>query len=94
MKVVIKMLRGVNRQVLEITETNNLYYEKALLVIRPEYSNAQRSLLEREAKLMLKRMKPPSAIKVRKKLLYWSLRLGLSAILGAGISAIVILIIK
>ena len=47
------MLRGINRQVLEITETNNMYYEKALLVVRPEYTDAQKNVLEREAKLML-----------------------------------------
>ena len=59
------MLRGINRQVLEITETNNMYYEKALLVVRPEYTDAQKNVLEREAKLMLRRMYPPSAIKIK-----------------------------
>lgn len=84
------MLRGINRQVLEITETNNMYYEKALLVIRPEYTGAQRHILEKEARIMLKRMYPPSAIKGRQKVWYWFLRLGLASIAGGITSAIII----
>lgn len=83
------MLRGINRQVLEITETNNIYYEKALLVIRPEYTSAQRSVLEKEARHLLKKMKPPSAIKKRQKFGYWIVRLGLSAFIGGTISWII-----
>ena len=80
------MVRGINRQVIEVTETNNLYYEKALLVIRTEYTGAQRSVLEKEARHMLKNMKPPSAIKVRSKVFYWGLRLGVSAVIGGVLS--------
>ncbi len=80
------MLRGINRQVLEVTETNNLYYEKAFLIIRPEYTGAQRSVLEKEAKNMLKRMKPPSAIKIKSKIFYWGIRLGASALFGGGVA--------
>lgn len=86
------MLRGINRQVLEITETNNMYYEKALLVVRPEYNNAQNSVLEREAKLMLRRMYPPSGIKAKSKVVYWTIRLGLSAVMGGLVSALIILL--
>lgn len=86
------MLRGINRQVLEITETNNMYYEKALLVVRPEYTDAQKNVLEREAKLMLRRMYPPSAIKLKSKVIYWSIRLGVSALMGGLATAIIILL--
>jgi hypothetical protein len=86
------MLRGINRQMLEITETNNLYYEKAFLVIRPEYTNAQQALLEKEAKAILKRMKPPSCIKAKTKLFYWTIRMGISAIIGGGISALILIL--
>lgn len=85
------MLRGVNRQVLEITETNNMYYEKALLVIKPEYANAQQSILEKEARLMLKRMRPPSAIKMKSKIFYWCTRLGVASLFGAGIATLILL---
>ena len=83
------MVKGVNRQVIEISETNNMYYEKALLVIRPEYCNAQQEVLEREAKNMLRRMYPPSAIRSCHRFFYWLKRLGLSALAGAGISLLI-----
>jgi hypothetical protein len=85
------MLRGVNRQVLEITETNNLYYEKALLVVRPEYTSAQKSVLEKEAKAMLRRMKPPSGIRLKTKLLHHAVTVIASAVTGAGIASAIIL---
>lgn len=84
------MLKGVNRQVLEVTETNNIYYEKALLVIRPEYRHTQQAVLEREAKNMLKGMKPPSAIRKKSRLGYWMLRLGSAAIFGGAIATFII----
>lgn len=60
------MIKGVNRQVIEVVNTGNLYYERALLVVRPEYESAQRELLEREARRFVKGMKAPSAMKRRR----------------------------
>ena len=31
------MIKGINRQVIEVTETGNAYFERALLVVRPSY---------------------------------------------------------
>ena len=33
------MIKGINRQVIEIMDTGNLYYERALLVVRPEFAS-------------------------------------------------------
>lgn len=32
------MIKGINKQVLEILETNNEYFEKALFFVKPEFS--------------------------------------------------------
>lgn len=84
------MIRGINHQVIEITETDNIYYERALLVVRPEYSSAQKTLLEREAKRMLKGMSGPSVIKPKHMFMYWALRLGAAAAFGAVLGVLVI----
>lgn len=76
------MIKGINRQIIEITDTGNMYYERALLVLRPEYSGAQRALLEREAKRVLSKMAAPSTIKKKHMVCYWAVRLGSSALLG------------
>ena len=36
------MVRGISRQIIEVPDTGNIYYEKAYLVVKPEFSNAQR----------------------------------------------------
>ena len=53
------MVRGVSRQIIEVPDTGNIYYEKAYLVVKPEFSDAQRTLLEKEAKRVLRAMDAP-----------------------------------
>lgn len=77
------MIKGINRAIIEVTDTGNIYYERALLVLRPEYTDVQRGLLEKEAKKMLVSMRAPSAIKKSHAVIYWVIRLGASAVLGA-----------
>lgn len=84
------MIKGINRAIIEVTETGNIYYERALLVLRPEYTDVQRGLLEKEAKKMLTSMTAPSAIKKRHALLYWTIRLGAAALLGAFLTYILL----
>lgn len=43
------MVKGVNRQVLEIHETGCEYFEKALFFVRPEYSAESESKLKGNA---------------------------------------------
>lgn len=39
------MIKGVNRQVLEIHDTGNQYFEKALLFVKPEYATLSETRL-------------------------------------------------
>ena len=82
------MLKGINHSVIEVNDTGNEYYERAILMIRPEYASAQRSVLEREAKKMLREMDAPSAVKMPapKKILTNTLLVTLGAVIGFIIS--------
>lgn len=55
------MIKGINKQVLEILEPSNSYFEKALFFVKPEYSgyseNKLKDLAYKELKLTLN---PPS----------------------------------
>lgn len=62
------MIKGINRQIIEINQTGSLYYEKALLIVKPEFSSAQQQLLEREALRLLKKMDAPSSYKRKSSL--------------------------
>lgn len=84
------MIKGVNRTIIEVTDTGNVYYERALLVLKPEYASMHRSLLEKEAKKMLMSMKAPSSIKKSHAVGYWFVRLGAAALAGAFLTYILL----
>lgn len=88
----VVLIKGINRHIIEITDTDNAYYERALLVLKPEYASAERELLEKEARKVLKGLGAPSSIKRSSRIFYWIFRLGTAAILGAGITAFILLL--
>ncbi len=44
------MIRGVKKQIIEVLNTDNEYFEKAILVVSDQYSEYERSKLDRRAK--------------------------------------------
>lgn len=77
------MIKGINRSIIEVLDTGSLYYERALLVIKPEYACAQRDVLEKEAKKLLENMGEPSSLKRGNKKLKTILTLCAAAAFGA-----------
>lgn len=43
------MLRGVNKQIVEVNNTGNRYFEKAILFVNPQYADISRHKLDVEA---------------------------------------------
>lgn len=77
------MIKGINRQIIEINDTGNTYYEKAWLVVRPEFDSAQKELLEREAAQLMKAIQAPSSFQKKNvKVRQW-IKLFISAAAGA-----------
>lgn len=50
------MIKGVNRQVLEIHETGTKYFEKALFFVRPEYSTLNEKGLTKKLSVLFPAM--------------------------------------
>lgn len=48
------MIKGVNRQIIEVMDTGNEYFERALLVVRPACVDADAVLLREEAQRVLR----------------------------------------
>lgn len=88
------MIRGISRQIIEVRETENPYYESAYLVVRSEYASAERQVLEQEARRMLRAMDAPGGLKPRFGRWNRPLRLLLPSIIGAGVTAAVMLLIR
>lgn len=76
------MIRGINRHIIEVTKTDNIYYERAILIVRPEFTGEEKRLLEKEACKMLKEMNAPAVIKNKRQLLKKFMFLALSALAG------------
>lgn len=56
------MIKGVNKQILEVTNTENPYFEKIIFFVKPEYNTADRKKLQKEAEtLACVTQKPPRA---------------------------------
>ncbi len=54
------MIKGVNKQVLEINEPQNGFFEKALFFVKPEYSGMGEGRLKESAKKEIENAgKPP-----------------------------------
>ena len=43
------MIKGVNRQIVEVNETECDYFERIIFIVRPEYKSASSTLLKTEA---------------------------------------------
>jgi len=83
------VIKGINRQVIEISDPHSIYYEKAWLVVRPEYVRIQQSVLNKEAKKLMSDVSHPSCMGLKRTFGFWALRLGASALIGAGISTLI-----
>ncbi len=62
------MIKGINKQVLEIKETDSGYFEKALFFVKPEYSGFSENKLKELAKNEINKNITPPKIKSTKKI--------------------------
>lgn len=86
------MVKGVNRQVLEILEPQCDYFEKALFFVKPEYSNESDAKLRNQA---LKSIRNSGSVpKTRKQKIkskaFVVVQMLSSAIVGSIITALII----
>jgi len=72
------MIKGVNKQILEVTNTENPYFEKIIFFIKPEYKNEDRKKLESEAKSLAATAQKPPRIRLGKKQIF---RIALNSLL-------------
>lgn len=83
------MLRGINRSIIEINDTDNRYFEKVLIFVRPEFGSFPEGYLKKEAKKMVgsistspvglkKRIPIRKKIKLKRKRILAGVLLGLA----------------
>lgn len=85
------MLKGVNRRIIEISNTENKYFERAIVFVKPQYNNSDEAVLKREANGYISSvckngdgfLRNEAAAKKRKKLLYFLLGVAIIAAAAA-----------
>lgn len=77
------MIKGVNRQVVEITQTDCEYFERILFLVKPEYAAVSEGKLRERAGQMSAAGKPP-ATRIRRR---WRDVLLAASAAGAGAAA-------
>lgn len=84
------MIKGINKQILEVTNPESPYFEKIIFFVRPSAQTADEGKLKSEALKISKEMKkPPKTRKTRKQILQ-TIALFMLGI-GAGVSFGIIL---
>ena len=86
------MIKGVNRQVVEITQTDCEYFERILFLVKPEFSAVSEGKLRERASQMSSAGKPP-ATRVRRKARHILCMVG-AALSGAAVCALVQMLLQ
>lgn len=83
----MNMIKGVNKQVLEVTNTDNPYFERIIFFVKPEYGNEDRAKLKKEAESFAKTAgKPPKSRRSKREICYIVTQCALCAGAGAAIT--------
>ena len=91
-RMILPMIKGVNRQVVEITQTDCEYFERILFLVKPEFSAVSEGKLRERARQMSTAGKPP-ATRVRRRVRNVVAMIG-AAFAGAAVCALVQLLVQ
>lgn len=58
------MIKGVNKQIIEINSTNSAFFEKAVLYIKPSMQDFSHKVLAREAQHYVSQIVTPQRMKI------------------------------
>ncbi len=83
------MIKGVNKQILEVTNTDSPYFEKIIFFVKPESQTMNPQSLQKEAeKISTQMRKPPKAKKTIKQITASIAYLGMGVGAGAALTFI------
>ncbi len=91
------MLKGVNRRIIEVNNTENKYFERAIVFVRPEYNATDMDLLTQKANGYVSEvlgagpgfLRQEALRRRRRKILFWVCGAAAASILAA--AAIIII---
>lgn len=87
------MVKGVNKQIVEIVRTDNAYFEKAILFVNPEKSMTDQKELQEQADFFVETYMKPEKNALFARRSFWRvlLQVGCGALGGALLSMLLFL---
>lgn len=83
------MIKGVNRQVIEISETDCEYFERVMFFVKPEFVNVSEGKLRERANVIAGKNDRPPMMKIVRNRIWTAVSLFAAAGAGAGVTALV-----
>jgi hypothetical protein len=88
------MIKGINRQVVEVRETGNECFERILFFVKPEYAGMSEGKIREKAGLAARGVSQPPATRVKKSKATEVLKIALSLLTGIVVGIAVTVIVK
>ena len=82
------MIRGVNKHIIEVTETENEYFERAILFVRPDMIHLNDAELRMRATKLLIGMGQPGGSLKRASRVVTITRMACCALIGAAVATL------
>ena len=86
------LIKGVNRQVVEITQTQCEYFERVLFFVKPEFSAVSEGDLRERAGIIAQSAGVPPATRLKRNKVRFVLSMSAAACAGAVVSGTVFLL--
>lgn len=88
------MIKGVNRQVVEVRETGCDYFERIIFFVHPEYAGISEGKIRERASLIAGAAPVPPPTKIKKGKLTEVLKITLSLLCGAALGLAAALLMR
>lgn len=88
------MIKGINRQVVEVKETGNECFEKILFFVKPEYAGLSEGKIRERAGLAAQGATLPPPTRIKKSRLTEALKITLSVLAGVAAGIVISLAFK
>ncbi len=88
------MIKGVNKQVVDVTEPDSAYFERVLFFVKPEFSGLGEGALRKKADALLHTAGSGGVARPKrplKKRLPGAARIAAAALLSAALTAVILL---
>ena len=83
------MIKGVNRQVVEVSDTGSEYFERILFIVKPEYATVSEGKVRERVEQIAQAPGAPPPTKAKRRPLLSAAKLTAAASVGAAVATLI-----